>query len=92
MNGTFFGCLLVDICTRPHSKKRFVELRPIFKNTTVSRDTVKSDMNQLAVDRKSPSKPTDMLVASYCGKKILLTSDLIKWYVDHGLVVSKIRT
>ena len=31
-----------------------------------------------------------MLISSYFGEKILLTTSLAKWYLDHGLVITKI--
>ena len=31
-----------------------------------------------------------MLISSYFGEKILLTTPLAKWYLDHGLEITKI--
>ena len=36
-------------------------------------------------------RPRRSLIGSYFGKKILLATPLIKWYLEHGLEVTKIN-
>ena len=36
--------------------------------------------------------PRRLLIGSYFGKKIGLTTSLLKWYLEHGLVITRIYT
>ena len=47
-------------------------------------------MEKFAVDNKLLSKPWKMLIGSYFADKILLITSLLKWYINHGLEVTKI--
>ena len=47
-------------------------------------------MQQYAIDHDIMSTPRRMLVASYRGDKILLITPLLKWYLEHGLVVDHV--
>ena len=47
-------------------------------------------MEKFAVDNNLLSKPQKMLIRSYFADKILLITPLLKWYINHGLEVTKI--
>lgn len=65
-------------------------MQPIFKNTTVTRQDLGNHMQQYARENGYMKQPSRMLVGSYFGKKLLLATPLLKWYLSHGLVVTKI--
>lgn len=87
----FFGLLEVDIFTPPPLKEKFFEFCPIFKNVHVSLKDLSPHMREFGEKNGFMKKPTRLLIASYFGTKILLNTDLLKWYLDHGLEVTKIH-
>ena len=80
IDGTLFGMVECDVRVPDNLREHFAEMQPIFKNTTVNRD---EEHNIL-------TKPRRMLVGSYRGDKILLTTPLLRWYIAHGLVVDHV--
>ena len=89
-SGKLFGFVLVDIYTPNHLKQLFNEFPPIFKNAMVGREDVGELMKGFVEENGLLKKPRKMLISSYFGEKILLTTPLAKWYLDHGLVITKI--
>ena len=90
VDGTLFGMVECDLHVPEHLQDHFAEMQPIFKNATVTRDDIGPFMRQYAVDHDIMSTPRRMLVGSYRGDKILLTTPLLQWYIAHGLVVDRV--
>ena len=90
IDGTLFGMIECDIHVPPELRPYFSEMQPIFKNANVSRDDIGPYMRQYAEENDIMSKPRRMLVGSYRGDKILLTTPLLRWYIAHGLVVDHV--
>jgi hypothetical protein len=64
----------------------FAEMPPIFKNVEIT-------YNDLSPETQAQVKPnykSKKLVGSIFGKKMLFPTELLKWYVEHGLIVSNI--
>ena len=89
-NDKIFGMVLCDIKTPEHLKPYFSEFCPIFKNVEVGREDIGDLMERFAVDNNLLPKPQKMLIGSYFADKILLITPLLKWYINHGLEVTKI--
>ena len=66
------------------------EFPPIFKNVEFSIDDIGEHMTHYARKNNLMRKPRRALTSSYYGIKILLPTPLIKWYLDSGLVVTRI--
>ena len=47
-------------------------------------------MRKFAEENGIMSQPRKLLIGSYFGQKLLLSADLIRWYIEHGLIVTKI--
>ena len=90
VDGTLFGMVECDVRVPEHLQDHFAEMQPIFKNTTVTRDDIGPFMRQYAEEHDIMSTPRRMLVGSYRGEKILLTTPLLRWYLAHGLVVDRV--
>ena len=90
IDGTLFGMIECDIHVPPELRPYFSEMQPIFKNANVSRDDIGPYMRQYAEENDIMSTPRRMLVGSYRGEKILLTTPLLQWYLAHGLVVDRV--
>ena len=90
VDGTLFGMIECDVRVPEHLQDHFAEMQPIFKNANVSRDDIGPFMRQYAEEHDIMSTPRRMLVGSYRGEKILLTTPLLQWYIAHGLVVDRV--
>ena len=90
IDGTLFGMVECDVRVPDNLRGHFAEMQPVFKNTTVTRDDIGSYMRQYAEEHNILTKPRRMLVGSYSGDKILLTTPLLRWYIAHGLVVDHV--
>ena len=91
-DGRLFGFVECDIEVPDHLKDYFSEMTPIFKNTEVSLKDVGQHMQEYAKEHKIKDIPRRLLIGSYFGKKIGLSTPLLKWYLNHGLVISHIYT
>ena len=90
VDGTLFGMVECDVRVPEHLQDHFAEMQPIFKNANVSRDDIGPFMRNYAEEHDIMSTPRRMLVGSYRGEKILLTTPLLRWYLAHGLVVDRV--
>ena len=90
-NECLFGCVEVDIRVPEHLKDKFGEMCPIFKNTEISRDDIGDFMKTYAEEHNIMAQPRRSLIGSLKGEKILLATPLLKWYLEHGLEVTKVH-
>ena len=67
-------------------------MTPIFKNTEVSLKEVGQHMQEYTKQHNIKDVPRCLLIGSYFGKKIGLATPLLKWYLEHGLVITRIYT
>ena len=89
-DGSLFGLVECDIHVPEELKDYFSEMTPIFKHATISKDDVSPLMQQYADHNGLMNTPTKSLIGSYTGEKIMLATPLLQWYIEHGLVVTKI--
>ena len=90
MDGSLFGFVQCDIHVPDELKERFAEMPPIFKNTTLKREDIGEFMMNYAVENGIMKQPRRSLIGSYFGKKILLSTPLLRWYREHGLIVTRV--
>ena len=91
IDGKLFGLVQCDIEVPAHLKSYFSEMTPIFKNVEVGREHISSHMREYCVDNKLLAQPRRILIGSYFGKGILLSTPLLAWYLGHGLIVTDIQ-
>ena len=63
---------------------------PVFKNTEICRDDIGEFMKTYAEENDIMSRPRRSLIGSMKGEKILLATLLLKWYLEHGLEVTRV--
>ena len=90
--GELFGFAEVDIETPEHLFNKFSEFPPIFRNAVITEDQLGPYMKELRKDLNNPISDNKKLISSYTGTKILLYTPLLKWYLEHGLVVTKVHS
>ena len=88
--GKLFGYVECDIHVPASREDYFSEMSPIFKNMELSRDDLSAHMRQFAEEEGFLKRPQRYLVGSMKGDKILLATELLRWYMEKGLVVTKV--
>ena len=86
------GSVECDIEVSDHLNDYFSEITPIFKNTEVSLKYVGQHMQDYAKEQNIKYIPHCLLIGSYFGKQIGLSTPLLKWYLNHRLVITHIYT
>jgi hypothetical protein len=64
---------------------------PIFKNIDINgtKDIIGEHMFDYCTQNSIPAKKSRKLIGSMKGDKILLYTPLFKWYLEHGLEITK---
>ena len=89
-NDSLYGFLFVDIETPEHLKEKLADFPPTIKNTDVSRADIGPYMEKIAEEHGYLKKPQRYLISSYFGEKILINSEMAKFYLDLGLKITRI--
>lgn len=89
-SGELFGLVECDIHVPETLKEKFGEMSPIFKNVMVSRNDISEHMKEFVKDTDHLKTPQRMLIGSMFAEKILLFTELVRWYLKHGMKVTKI--
>ena len=80
-----------DIEVPESLRSKSVNFNPIFKNTLVSRSDIGDLMKDYAEDEKLLFQPRNMLISSSTLQNGTLTTPLLLFFVQLGLVVTKIH-
>lgn len=90
IEGKIFGMVEVDIHTPEKYKDLYSEFQPISKHAMISRDDIGKQMKIFAQDNELLKNPMKTLLNSYYANKILIATPLLRWYLTHGLVCTKV--
>ena len=92
LNDKLFGFFQVDIEVPEQKRKRFSEFCPLFVISEVSEDQIPQHMKDYQINTgRKKIKNNKKLLGVMKAEKILLYSPLLKWYLNHGLQVTKIH-
>ena len=86
-----FGYVECDIKVPDNLYDHFSEMCPIFKNIDIhgTKEVIGEHMNNYCIENNIPIKKSRKLIGSMKGDKILLYTPLLKWYLEHGLEITK---
>ena len=91
-NDKLFGFFEVDIEVPEQKRKRFSEFCPLFVISEVPEDQIPQHMKDYKINTgRKMIKNNKKLLGVMKTEKILLYSPLLKWYLNHGLQVTKIH-
>ena len=68
-----------------HEKDYFSEMPPIFKNTQITIDDIGPFMKNLCKQVDEFKTPHLTLISKFFGEQIMITLQLLRWYMSHGL-------
>jgi hypothetical protein len=91
MSDKLFGYVECDIRVPENLYEHFSEMCPIFKNIDIhgTKDIIGEHMSDYCAQNDIPVKKSRKLIGSMKGDKILLYTPLLKWYLEHGLEITK---
>ena len=89
-DGTIFGLIECDVSVPITLHAHFSEMQPVFKNIRLTRDDLGPFMRRYAEEHDIMTAPRRMVVGSFHGDKILLATPLLRWYLEHGLQVTRV--
>lgn len=89
-SGDWFGLVQVDLHTPEKLKSKYAEFQPIAKHAMISRDDIGEHMREFCEKNDLLKRPVRTLISSYYAEKILLATPLLQWYLNQGLVVTKV--
>ena len=85
-----FGFVQCDVQVPDHLKAEFADLPPVFKNANITIDDVGETMQQYARESGDLTQPRRSLISSYHATQQLFSTNLLQWYISHGLQVTNI--
>ena len=92
LNDKLFGFFQVDIEVPEQLLDKFSEFSPLFILSEVPEDQIPQHMHAYKINTgRKKIKNNKKLLGVMKAEKILLYSPLLKWYLNHGLQVKKIR-
>ena len=89
-NEKLYGFAEVDIDIPDHLYQMFHEMPPLFCTVSVPFSEWGDLMQTVAQEQGLSLKPRTQLVGGMAARKIMLATPLLKWYLDHGLRISRI--
>lgn len=90
-NGSLYGFVECNIKVPDNLRYHFADNPPIVKNIELSSEHLGDRMADYGRAHSHLSPPHRSLIGSLKGEKMLLLTDLQAWYLEHGLVVTKIN-
>ena len=92
LNDKLFGFFEVDIEVPEQKRKRFSEFCPLFVISEVPEEQIPQHMKDYKINTgRKMIKNNKKLLGVMKAEKILIYSPLLKWYLNHGLQVTKIQ-
>ena len=92
LNDKLFGFFEVDIEVPEQNRKRFSEFCPLFILDEVPEEQIPQHMKDYQINTgRKKIKNNKKLLGVMKAEKILIYSPLLKWYLNHGLQVTKIQ-
>ena len=89
-DGRLFGFVECDVSVPEDKLDYFSEMAPVFKNVDLSREHLSPHMRDFAEKFNFLKRPQRYLVGSLRGEKILLLTELLRWYMEKGMAVTKV--
>ena len=89
--GKLFGYVQCDIQVPENLRSKFVNFPPIFKNTLVSKSDIGDLMKNYAEEERLLSQPRKVLISSFTLQNGTLITPLLLFYLQLGLVCTKIH-
>src|SRR5271165_4520463 len=87
---SFFGLIELDIEVPPSLYNYFGEMAPIFKNAEYNEALAGQYTTDIILKSHSKTVSNRKLIASLKAARIVINSNLLKWYIEKGLIITKV--
>jgi hypothetical protein len=81
----------INMCDTMSPHQYFEEMSPLFCTTEVPYDSIGTHMQDHAKNIGMNFKTRKLLLGGMKGEKMLLATPLLKWYLEHGMEVTKVH-
>ena len=89
-NDDIFGVVECDLRVPRDLERYFSEMPPIFKNAEIGRADIGQHMREFAEEADLLRHPRRSLIGSFHASRQLFITPLLKWYMNHGLEVTRV--
>ena len=89
--GSIYGFFDVDIEVPAEMRWYWDQFPPLFGNAIIDFEHYGPFMQQFVRDNGIMTAPRKLLVSAFSAKNIILVSDLLRWYIQKGLVVTAVH-
>ena len=90
-NKALYGFLVVEIHTPNELKEKFKDFPLIIKNSFISGEDIGAYMQNVAEEHGIFKKQQKYLISSYFAEKFIINSEMVKFYLEMGLKITKIK-
>ena len=92
-NGDFYGLIQCDIFSPDHVIDHFAKINhpPIFNHVAVEKEMLSEEMIKLLEKRKIKFPLNKQLTLTFHARKYLMTTDLAKFYISKGMILSNLQ-
>lgn len=90
-SGELFGAVLCSVKVPDELKPAFDQFPPIICRKTVSTETSGPVMKRIALEMGQGTIARTQLVSCFEAKNILLSTSMLEWFLDHGIIVYDIQ-
>ena len=88
--GRLFGVAEVDITIKEGYEKYFEEFPPFFCTCDVPLEAIGDHMQEYCKNNDINFKTRHLLISGQKAKKILMSTPLLQWYLNHNCIITKI--
>lgn len=85
-----YGIFEVDLKVKDSDYEKFSEMSPIFCTVDIPHADIGEYMQDHCKKHNISESPRNLLVGGMAAEKLMVHTDLLKWYLEHGLEVTKI--
>ena len=86
-----FGVLEADIHVPDHLLDFYASWPPLYGNSTIRFEDIGAHMQQYVRDKGLSTGPKKLLITANKAVKIMIITPLVKWYLSHGLVITRVH-
>ena len=89
-DGSFFGLVRCDVQVPPELEDRFSEMSPLFGHAKLGEEHMSAHMRSFVVSSGMSVSAHKSLVGANRAEGMLLHSELLRWYLEKGLIASNV--
>ena len=90
-NGSFFGTILCDLEVDPALRQFFDEFPPLYGKAEITYEDIGSHMQDFHTQQGIKFQKRTNLITCFDVRNMMVTSELLAYYMSHGITVTNIE-